>query len=185
LKEFAPSKLRRTAARIVVLALVVCVSATGCSRVKFPRLRRSPPEPPEGSVKIPRPINLLLPQSIHIHSFTGTRTFDEGGVKGIDVRIEAKDAYGDPTKAFGQFRFELYELRPHNPDRKGRLIMTWEEDVLEAKKNLVHWNIHRNYEFKLLWHYPIPVGQELVLRAVFSSPFTQRLYDERVLISGQ
>ena len=32
---------------------------------------------------------------------------------------------------------------------------------------------------------PIPVGQRFVLVAVFTSPFTQRLFAERVFVSGQ
>ena len=39
---------------------------------------------------VPEPINLLLPQTIRIHPFTGTRDFgDDGGMEGLEVRIEA------------------------------------------------------------------------------------------------
>jgi len=159
----------------------------GCDKGRWPpQTKLRPAEQPEGSVKVPHPIDLLLPKSIRIHSFTGTRTFDEaGGVKGIDVRVELKDAYGEANKAFGTFRFELYEFRPNNPDPKGRLITTWEENLLEPERNVLHWNIHRTYEFKLVWEHPIPVGRKFVLRVIFSSPFTKRLFDERVFISGQ
>jgi len=169
-----------------MVAALAGAGLPGCRNVELPSWASKPPEPSEGSVKVPYPVNLLLPKTISIHPFTGTRSFDEtGGIKGIDVRIEAKDAYGDANKAFGTFRFELYEFRPQNPDPKGRLVMTWEEDLTQPEKNLLHWNVHRTYEFKLLWRRPIPVGQKFVLRAVFSSPFTERLIDERVFVSGQ
>ena len=133
------------------------------------------------------PLNLLLPRLIRIHAFTKTRTFDEaGGLKGVDVRIEAKDAYDEATKAFGKFRFELYTIQPHDPDPKRNQVMTWEEDLTSPKKNRLHWHRdHHMYIFKLIWDRPIPAGQEFVLRAVFTSPYTKRLIDERTFVSGQ
>ena len=139
------------------------------------------------SQAVPEPISFLLPKTIRIHPFTGTRTFDEaGGVRGIDVRIEAADSYGDATKAFGDFRFELYQFQPNSPDPKGRRIATWQVPLLEPKANLVHWDsITRTYEFKLQWDEPIPVGERFVLVCVFSSPFTERRFAQRVFVSGQ
>ena len=136
---------------------------------------------------IPEPISLILPQTIRLHPFTGTRTFDEhGGIRGIDVRMEADDAYGDPTKAFGEFRFEMYDFAPNNVDPKGKRIATWTESLIEPQKNLLHWDkITRTYEFKLQWDNAIPVGKRFVLVAYFSSPFTPRLDTQRVFISGQ
>jgi len=140
-----------------------------------------------GRQAVPKPIHLLLPRKIRIHSFTGTRTFHEaGGVNGIDVHIDALDAFGDATKAFGHFRFELHEFVANQPDPKGRRIAVWEVPLLEPKRNLVHWsNITRKYTFKLQWDTPIAVGSKFVLVAVFSSPFTERLFSERVFISGE
>lgn len=136
---------------------------------------------------VPEPIDLLLPHEIRIHPFTGTRTFDEaGGVRGIEVRVEARDAYADPTKAFGEFRFELYNYKPNRPDHRGDRLAMWRESLLEPEKNLVHWDeITRTYEFKLQWARPIPVGKRFVLVAVFDSPFTPRLFAERTAISGE
>ena len=137
--------------------------------------------------KVPSPINLLLPRKVRIHPFTGTRTFDQaGGVRGIDVRIEARDAFDDPTKAFGDFRFELYSYRPYSPDPRGQRIASWHESLMATKKNLRHWDgIAKRYQFKLVWDQPIPVGDRFVLAATFTSPFTDRLFDQRVFVSGQ
>jgi len=137
---------------------------------------------------VPEPLHLLLPHEVRIHPFTGTRTFDEaGGVRGLDVRVEAKDAYGDMTKAFGDFRFELYAFRANSPDPKGRRLMVWRESLLDPKDNLMHWGgmVARRYQFRLQWDQPIPVGRKLVLTVTFTSPFTERLTDEHVFVSGQ
>ncbi len=139
------------------------------------------------TVGVPEPINLLLPQSIRVHPFTGTRDFGKnGGVRGLEVRIEALDAYRDAAKAFGNFRFELYKHREENPDGKGERISSWEVDLLDPQDNVVHWDkVHRNYLFKLQWDKPIPVGKRFMLAVVFESPYTERLFDERIFISGK
>lgn len=141
---------------------------------------------PVGGI-VPQPIDMLLPKEISIHPFTGTRVFDEqGGIKGMDVRIEAKDSFGDATKAFGQFRFEMYDFRPQNPDPKGAMLASWDVNLIEPKDNLVHWdNITRTYQFKLQWAKPMAVGRWFVLVAVFSSPYHERLFAQREFISGQ
>ncbi len=173
------------------LLVAVAAASAGCDGEKFdfrpPWSAPSARDANAARTAVPEPIHLLLPQAVRIHPFTGTRTFDDsGGVKGIDVRIEAIDAYGDSTKAFGKFQFALHEYRPGRPDPKGRRIATWEEDVLEPKKNLIHWdNITRAYKFKLQWYRPIPVGSRFILVVSFSSPFTERRFAERSFISGQ
>lgn len=172
-------------------AALAMTFAAGCNGGKFgfgssadPRIAARP-EPAD--VKVPSPLHLMLPKAIRIHPFTGTRTFDEaGGVKGIDVRVEALDAYGDATKAFGKFHFALYQHQSNSPSPRGPQVATWEEDLLSPEKNLVHWDsITRAYAFKLQWYKAIPVGQKFILAVDFSSPFTPRRFFERVFISGQ
>ncbi|MDP6633309.1 MAG: hypothetical protein QGG42_00240 [Phycisphaerae bacterium] len=141
-------------------------------------------------IDVPQPVNLLLPKSINIHPFTVTRTFDSeaGGIRGVDVRVEAFNAFHEATKAFGSFRFEIYTHQSNNLEPKGELRGVWEikPSLLDAKENLRYWNRSQQmYEFKLQWDTPIPVGHKFVLVAVFTSPFTQRLTAQRVFTSGQ
>ena len=177
------------AARVVVV--VALVLSAGCNGGKFsmtsPADSAASARPEPADVKVPAPLHLLLPKAIRIHPFTGTRTFDEaGGVKGIDVRVEALDAYGDATKAFGKFQFALYQHQSNSPNPRGPRVATWEEDLLKPEKNLVHWDsITRAYAFKLQWYRAIPVGQKFILAVDFSSPFSARKFTERVFVSGQ
>lgn len=136
---------------------------------------------------VPPGLNVLLPKKIRIHPFTGTRTFEEAGnITGLDVRIEALDPYGDTTKAFGDFRFELYSFMPNSTERKAGKLVTWEVPLTDPKDNFNHWNsINRAYEFKLQWAAGITAGQRYVLVAVFTSPYTKRLFAERIFIAGQ
>lgn len=158
------------------LLLGGCDNGTGLRATSQPAVRKVEP-----------PLSLLLPREIRIHPFTGTRTFDEaGGIRGVDVRIEAVDAYGDTTKAFGNFRFELFTYRPTSENNRGQLLATWDVSLMDAQANLLHWDkITRTYKFKLQWDQPIPVGQRFVLVAVLASPYTERLFAQRTFISGQ
>jgi hypothetical protein len=172
-------------------AVLATVLAAGCNGGSFSMTSPANPavsaRPEPADVKVPEPLHLLLPKAIRIHPFTGTRTFDEaGGVKGIDVRVEALDAYGDAAKAFGRFQFALYQYQSDSPNPRGPRVATWEEDLLDPEKNLVHWDsLTRAYAFKLQWYRAIPVGQKFILAVDFSSPFTARKFAERVFVSGQ
>jgi len=164
---------------LALLPAVAVVFYVGCA---------GPENLGQGSkIAVPRPISLTLPKQIAIHPFTGIRLFDEsGGIKGVDVRIQALDASGDSTKAFGDFRFELYVFRPNSLDPRGERLAVWEVPVADPKINSLHWdNITRAYKFKLQWEQPIPVGKQYVLAAVFSSAFTERLMAQRVFVAGQ
>jgi len=145
------------------------------------------PAKPAATGSVPYPLTLVLPKTISIHPFTGMRTFDDaGGTKGIDVRIEAKDSYGDTTRAFGDFRFELYSFKPNSLDPKDVKLATWDVGLMDPATNMLHWdNITRTYQFRLEWSRPIPPGQQFVLVAVFSSPYTERTFAERVFASAQ
>lgn len=181
-------KFRTSIGWRVGLAGAVALLA-GCQNVDWnAQWNWNKPKPPQAGdgPKVPEPVSLLLPKEIRIHPFSGTRTFDEaGGAKGIEVRIEALDAYGDNTKAFGDFAFELHTYRPNNLDPKSRLVTTWREPLLDANRNLRHWDsITKTYLFRLQWYNAAPAGQRFVLVAVFTSPFTERLFAERVFISA-
>jgi hypothetical protein len=134
---------------------------------------------------VPSPIDLLLPRSIEIHPWTETTTFDDGE-GGIHARVVARDAYGDPTKAFGRFRFELYEFRPQSQNKLGARLADWELDLSQAEQNLRHWDQHtRGYEFRLAWTQRLPTGRRLVLVGLFDSEFTTRLTTEKEIVAGE
>jgi len=138
---------------------------------------------------VPEPINLLLPRRITIHpAFTGTGRLGgkADGPRGLEVRVKALDAYGDPVKAFGDFRFVLYTYRHLDQNPKGQKLVIWDERLLEPKKNQRHWDaISQSYKFFLQWDHEMPPGRRYLLEAFFASPFTDRFFDELVFTSGQ
>jgi hypothetical protein len=169
-----------------LLVLALCLLTAGCdggsSGLPAPRPPRAGPQP------VPAPINLLLPQGIQFQGFTGgPRVLDaSGGAKGIEVHIAAKDAFGHAAKAFGEFRFELYDFLPSATDPKGQRLAVWDVATSDPRVNRDHWNeVHRMYEFRLGWDQTVPLGHKLVLEAVFSSPFTERLFAQHVFVAGE
>ena len=161
-----------------LLLIAALITATGCDI-------RTKGNDTSTAEDIPAPINLLLPKTIVVHPFTQTNTFEQGTF-GLHVRVQAKDYYGDPTKAFGDFRFELYDFRPQHQGKRGRKITQWEVAISRPKANLLHWDRHtRSYEFKLSIDKPVQEGNRLVLVVVFTSRFTPRLVAEREIVAGE
>jgi hypothetical protein len=183
---------RETIALLTAMVMILPLLA-GCMNTTLSRRHNQPTTMPAErqytQIDVPQPVNLLLPKSINIHPFTVTRTFDKaGGIRGIDVRVEAFNSFHEATKTFGSFRFEIYTFKPNSLDPKDALSGIWEikPSLLDPKENLRYWNRSQQmYEFKLQWDKPIPVGQKFVLVAVFTSPFTHRLTAQRVFTSGQ
>jgi hypothetical protein len=141
------------------------------------------------SKEVPRPLHLLLPRGLRFHFFTKTnRTFDDaGGIRGMEVYLQTRDAFDDSNKAFGQFRIEMYTHQPRSEDPKGSQVAVWTVDLADPMDNLKHWDSNaRAYRFKLEWKRGVPVGQKFVLVAVYTSPFRKdRLTAEQVFISGE
>ena len=124
-------------------------------------------EGPGDVVQVPSPIDKSLPHRVSIHPYTGgPRQLDEQGTRGLEVQIAALDAFGDNTKAFGEFRLELFEFRPNVHDPKGRRLAVWEVSVLDAAVNRKHWDKFRQmYEFRLQWDHSVSMGTRLVLKS--------------------
>ncbi|MFB3894224.1 MAG: hypothetical protein ACE15C_19640 [Phycisphaerae bacterium] len=164
---------KRQSAILCLLALSLL--AAGCSTTG-----RNPLNPRSVEQPVPYPVSLTLPQKIVIHSFTSFKTFEEGG-KGIEAHIEPKDAFNDGTKAFGEFRFLLYKFLPQSPDPKGQQIASWTENLMDPSKNALHWTTTRTYKFRLRLDPQLKAGDQFVLVAWFSSPYTERLFAQSVI----
>ncbi len=172
------SILKRNSPLAVVAVLAVAVVG-GCD----------PNELFIDSNNVPEPFVWLLPDTIEIHFFTKTRTplkIDGEKVTGLLVHIQAKDVTGVPVKAFGEFRIEAYAYRPNHPDPKGKMREYWTIPLNQLKDNLAYWDpTSKTYAFPLQWSNPIPVGEKLMLVAVFDSPYTRRMSTERQFVSGE
>jgi hypothetical protein len=110
------------------------------------------------------------PTTIRIHpTFTQVRDWSgTGKPDGIEATLEILDQFGEPTRATGQVRFELYSYRKDAPDVKGqRLSEPWIAPMDTREQQQEHWNSAlRAYTFQL--HFPtISTKNYYVLLAQF------------------
>lgn len=126
-------------------------------------------------------LSFYSPRSIKILPFTKPRSFDDDLLPdGIGVSIRPLDGAADPAKACGTFMFELYHYRPASVSRRGELIQTWTQPVLNLQDQKQFWErVTSTYEFQLSWEgQPILPQQKYLLAASFQAPGSDRLFDE-------
>ena len=138
---------------------------------------------PYQRITVPSPLSELLPRAIQIHEFTAVEKF-ASDKQGVNLRIQCTDGFGSRTKAFGRFRFELRQFVQAEPQSAGALIRWWVVDLLDAHQNKQHGqNTLMLYEFKLECDQPLPTNGKYVLVAAFDSPYSDRLFTERVFVA--
>lgn len=113
-------------------------------------------EPPDSVYRSSFDQQMFGPASIRIHpTFTQIRGWNnDGKLDGIEVTLEMLDQFGEPTRATGTVRFELYSYRPDLPDPRGpRLAAPWTAMLNTTQDQQLRWNSAlRAYTFQL--HYP-------------------------------
>ena len=104
---------------------------------------------------------------------------------GIDAYVELKDPYGDPIKALGQFRFELFKYRPAFSDPRGK---RFEDegiqlvDLTDIETNQQQWDsITRSYEMKVKLPSSAAHLKQIVLQVTFTTETEYRLRDILVM----
>ncbi len=167
--------LRSQIASALIVATGFCLTWSGaaCQRSSIGQTADGP--------SVDELIAFYSPRSIKIQPFTKPRSFDEDAIPdGIAVSLRTLDATGDPVKAYGVFIFELYAYRGALGDRKGQLIQSWTQPVLDTKDQKQFWErITASYEFQLSWEgRPIAPQQKYILTASFQSPGSERLFDQ-------
>jgi len=93
------------------------------------------------------------PASIRIHpTFTTIKDWSgHGKPDGIEAVLEVQDQFGDPTRAAGAVRFELYNFMAFDPQHRTthRLAM-WTFSLNSKDDQVAHWDTAaRGYSFHL------------------------------------
>lgn len=120
------------------------------------------------------------PASIRIHpTFTQIKDWTgDGKPDGVEAVLEVQDQFGDPTRAAGTVRFELYNFVPTIPShRSGHRLASWTFPLNTKDEQKAHWDTAaRGYSFHL--DYPkVRSTQQYVLLAQFDRS-TGRLFDQ-------
>ncbi len=146
------------------------------------------PEPEGGIGPVPPWVTMLAPKSLVIGFFTQSKDFDgRPGDDGIEVRLQPIDQFGDPTKAVGAYRVEIFMYQYKTLEKRGRRLGHWFVSVLDAGSNRKYYDpIDRSYVFPLLWGEPLPPGLMVIVQATYYPPggFEEKLIAQRVIRIG-
>jgi hypothetical protein len=114
---------------------------------------------------------------------TFTQIKDWSGRKkpdGIEAIIEFDDQFGEPTRAAGTIRLELYHFQEDDPDHRGHRLAIWSATLGNHDDQVGHWDpAARGYAFQLVFP-QIRLDHAYVLTAQFDRNHT-RLFDQLIL----
>ena len=155
------------------LAALMAVSVVSCSGGDRPP-RVAPAKP-----------SMFAPAAMRLHP-TFTQVLDtnnDGVADSIEAEVEFTDKFGDPTKAEGQFMFELFSFRQDNPDPRGtRLVNPFVATIVTPAEQESRWNrTTRTYSFRLATP-AVGTRANYVLTASFVSSNGKRFTDRTVLV---
>jgi len=146
------------------------------------------PTPEGGAAPAPPWATMFAPASLVIGFFTRSRDFDgQPGDDGLEVRLQPLDQFGDPTKAVGSFRVEVFQCRLRTSERKGGRLGHWFVSVLDLESQRKYYDdVDRSYVFPLLWEAPIEAGTMVIVQATYYPPggFEEKLFAQRVIKIG-
>ena len=147
------------------------------------------PAPPGGTGPVPAWAAMFAPKSLEVGYFTRTRDFDGmPGDDGIEVRVQPMDQFGDPTKAVGSYRVEVFMYQYKSDNKRGQRLGHWFVSVLDAESNRTYYDpIDRSYVFPLLWDQPLPRGLTVIVQVTYYPPtgFDEKLIAQRVIRIGE
>ncbi len=118
----------------------------------------------------PEDVWTIRPERMRV--YPSTRLVVEDGKPVLEARIEFTDAAGDPTKAVGDLRFELYPLvGTGERRRRGDLLYRWRVRMFTLEENRTFYDpITRAYLFRLRMDDPLAVGNPLQLNVTYLPP---------------
>ncbi|HEX4796198.1 MAG TPA: hypothetical protein VH370_20585 [Humisphaera sp.] len=123
------------------------------------------------------------PSSMRIHpAFTQVKDWTgDSKPDGIEVVLEMQDQFGEPTRAAGILRFELWTFREAAAERRGtQLAQPWIFQLNTRSEQNAHWNpVERGYTFQLPFD-KISADRRYVLTAQFDRP-EGRLFDQLIV----
>ena len=146
------------------------------------------PKPEGGNAPAPPWAIMFAPKNLVVGFFTRSKNFDTiPGDDGLEVRLQPLDQFGDPTKAIGSYRIEIFEYRLHSGEKRGKVLGHWFVKVLDEKSNRLYYDpVDRSYVFPLMWDAGIPPGTPVIVQATYYPPggFEEKLFAQRVIKIG-
>jgi len=119
---------------------------------------------------------------VRLRVYPSTRFVKEKGRSILEARLELLDQMGDPIKASGLFRIELYRVDESLGNAPQRLLYTWTADTLTLELQREHYDpITRGYLFRLGVDDIKIAGESTFLKVAFTPEVGPRLDAEAVI----
>lgn len=147
-------------------------------------------KPTSGAAGEPNPSrgadpSLFVPTSMVIGFFTKPRSFgNQGGDRGLEVRLQPLDQFGDPVKAVGSFRIEVFACREEGGEKRGERLGHWFIPLMTVEANRTYYDrVDRCYVFPLLWEKGAALPKAVVVQATYYLPseYREKLSAQRVI----
>jgi hypothetical protein len=121
----------------------------------------------------------IRPASVRVYPSTRFVRYDDKIA--LEARVEFQDELGDPLKAVGTLRFEIFRLnRLGIAEQKS--LYSWHADMLTRNANKEHYDaVTRAYLFRLGIEQLPPDLPRVLLRVMFTPPSGPRLEAEAVI----
>ncbi|GAB4111207.1 MAG: hypothetical protein Kow00105_19870 [Phycisphaeraceae bacterium] len=120
------------------------------------------------------------PKSVRV--YPSTRFVKEAGNAVLEARFELNDEMGDPIKAAGTFRVELYSVDESAGHTPVQILYEWEATVLTLEEQRLHYDpITRGYLFRLRVENLKAARQPTLLRVTFIPASGGRLESEALI----
>jgi hypothetical protein len=146
-----------------------------CALLLLAGCNETPPQPAAEKV-------MFGAVSFRIHpTFTQFKDWNgDGKPDGIEAVVEFQDQFGDPTRATGKVRFELYTFESIYPDHRGYRVAMWSASLNDKEDQVSRWDpAARGYTFQLAFE-KIDPKHTYVLTAQIDRG-ESRLFDQLVV----
>jgi len=128
---------------------------------------------------------LFAPTSMVIGFFTKPRSFgNQGADRGLEVRLQPLDQFGDPVKVVGSFRIEVFACREEGGENRGERLGHWFIPLMTVESNRTHYDrVDRCYVFPLLWEKGVAPPKAVAVQAAYYLPneYRERLSAQRLI----
>lgn len=155
----------------MALLVVAVVCVWGCT-AKGPDRR--------GGGTVGNPDSAWRPEAEALRIYPSTRFIRENGTPMLEARVELFDQMGDSVKASGRLRFELFAGSSTPGVEAGRLLYSWDIDLLTLEDQQEHYDpITRAYLMRLRLDSTEITRSDVLLRVTLQRGNEDRLSDEQ------
>lgn len=131
-----------------------------------------------------KPGSYWRPEVKSLRVYPSTRFINESGRAILEARFELYDEMGDPVKAAGTFRVELYSIDESLGNAPQRLLYSWSAETLTLDQQREHYDpITRGYLFRLGVDNLKAAREATLLKVAFTPVGRPRLEAEAVVQS--